>query len=344
MGLEEGWARIDPQTAEIRFIRSAALAADQSALVTKQAQALDEMQTLLRNQEQEAYQNKLQEMDKAQANAGQLDPSVQAKLARREFDQQGVPIDVDQAKQLADAELGATPDPAMQNAEVNVVDTKLDADAMQQEELARLADEVTAVDPDQQVRELLGVDPDAIDLTLEKSPDGRGWVVIDSTGEQLGERFTTKRAAQRKLDAEKKRLKADTQKRAQQVADDQSGTVADLSISDPARDSDLVTSVKLTKPQINELIKYPNFKPIFDQFGVAKKTYQFTQGDLSDFIDGARAMIAAGVDGRRARMLKTLIDKFDTSVKLLEPEVRRQRTIASMLDETKRFLDHGDYC
>jgi hypothetical protein len=43
-------------------------------------------------------------------------------------------------------------------------------------------------------------------------------------------------------------------------------------------------------------------------------------------------------------MLKTLIDKFETPVKLLEPEVRRQRTIDSMLAETKQFTDHGDYC
>ena len=65
---------------------------------------------------------------------------------------------------------------------------------------------------------------------------------------------------------------------------------------------------------------------------------------MNDFIDGARAMINAGVDGKRARMLKRLIDKFDTSVKLIEPEVRRQREIQGMLDETKRYLDHGDFC
>ena len=336
MGLEEGWARIDPQTAEVSFVRSAAAAADQSALVTKQAQALDELQAL-------AYQKQREESMQA------------ARLDRDQIQPQEVAVDSQQAGQLADKEFATTRgievdealarsglDPAIQNAEVNVVDAKLDADAMQQEELARLADEVTAVNPDEQVRELLGIDPDAIDLTLEKSPDGRGWLVIDSTGEPLGQRFTTKRAAQRKLDAEKKRLKADTQKRAQQVADDQSGTVANFSVSSSARDSDLIGSIKLTEPQLRELSNFPAFKQALES-GTGK-TFEFTQRAMDEFINEARTVIAYGVDGRRARMLKTLIDKFDTSVKLLEPEVRRQRAIDSMLDETKRFLDHGDYC
>jgi hypothetical protein len=268
-----------------------------------------------------------------------------------------VPVDVNQAGELADAEAVRARgieadealarsglDPAVNNAEVDAVNAGLNADALAAEDIARYADEVTSTDPDSQVRELLGLDPDAIEVTVEKAPSGRGWVVIDPSGEQVGEQFATKRAATRKADAEKKRLRTDMQKRAQQVADDESGSVFDINVYDPARDSDLTASVKLTKPQINELIKYPNFRPIFDQFGVSKKTYEFTQGDLNDFIDGARAMIASGVDGRRARMLKTLIDKFETPVKLLEPEVRRQRTIDSMLAETKQFTDHGDYC
>ena len=338
LGLSEGWAKIDPQTAEVRFVRSAALAADQSALVTTQAKALDELNFLQR-----------QRLQAEQMRGNRLQP----------FGEQpaDVPVDVNQAGELADAEAVRARgieadealarsglDPAVNNAEVDAVNAGLNADALAAEDIARYADEVTSTDPDGQVRELLGLDPDAIEVTVEKAPSGRGWVVIDPSGEQVGEQFATKRAATRKADAEKKRLRADMQKRAQQVADDESGSVFDVSAYDPARDSDLTASVKLTKPQINELIKYPNFRPIFDQFGVSKKTYEFTQGDLSDFIDGARAMIASGVDGRRARMLKTLIDKFETPVKLLEPEVRRQRTIDSMLAETKQFTDHGDYC
>jgi len=336
-GLNDGWARIDPNTAEVTFIRSAAAAADQADLITKQAQAVDELEQL-------RYQAALREMDSRQANAGQLDPSVQARLARRDADQTGVPIDVDQATKLADDELDAAPDAAASNAEVNAVNSALDADALEADELARVASEITAPNPDEQVRELLGLDPDAIDVTIEKAESGRGWVVIKPDGEPIEGRFTTKRAAQRKADAEKSRLREEMQRRAGQVAEDQEGVPVDLNRFDPARDSNLTGKITLTKPQIMELIKYPNFRPIFDQFGVNKKTYEFTQGDMNDFIDGARAMINAGVDGKRARMLKRLIDKFDTSVKLIEPEVRRQREIQGMLDETKRYLDHGDFC
>ena len=336
-GLTDGWARIDPNTAEVTFIRSAAAAADQTDLVTKQAQAVDELEQL-------RYEQTLQQMDTRQANAGQLDPSVQARLARRDADQTGVPIDVDQATKLADDELAAASDAAASNAEVNAVNSALDADALEADELARVASEITAPNPDEQVRELLGLDPDAIDVTIEKAESGRGWVVIKPDGEPIEGRFTTKRAAQRKANAEKSRLREEMQRRASQVAEDQEGVPVDLNRFDPARDSNLTGKITLTKPQIMELIKYPNFRPIFDQFGVNKKTYEFTQGDMNDFIDGARAMINAGVDGKRARMLKRLIDKFDTSVKLIEPEVRRQREIQGMLDETKRYLDHGDFC
>ena len=336
-GLIDGWARVNPETAEVTFVRSAAAAADQGDLVTRQAQAVDELEQL-------RYQQTLAQMDKRQANAGQLDPGVQARLARRDADQSGVPIDVDQATKLADDELAAAPDPAASNAEVNAVNDALNADALEADELARVADEITAPNPDEQVRELLGLDPDAIDVTIEKAESGRGWLVIKPDGEPIEGQFTTKRAAQRKADAEKSRLREEMQRRAGQVAEDETGAPVDFSRFDPARDSNLTGSITLTKPQIMELIKYPNFRPIFDQFGVNKKTYEFTQGDMNDFVDGARAMINAGVDGRRAQMLRRLIDKFDTAVKLIEPEVRRQREIQSMLDETKRYLDHGDFC
>ena len=340
-GRDEGWAQIS-QSGDVTFIRSAAAAVDQTDLVTKQAQALDEAQEL----ERLRYQTALQEMDSRQANAGQLDPSVQARLARRDADQTGVPIDVDQATKLADDELAAAPvpDPAVDNAQINAVDTAMTADAITEEELGRFATDVTAPNPDEQVRELLGIDPDAIEVTLEKAEGGRGWVVVGPSGEQVGERFATKRAAQKKANAEKRRLQDEVRKRAQQVADDEVGNVADFSRYDPARDSDIMGKVKLTQPQINELIKYPNFRPIFDQFGVSKKTYSFTQGDMNDFVDGARAMIASGVDKRRAQMLRKLIDKFDTAVKLIEPEVRQAREIESMTDQTKRYLQHGDFC
>ena len=118
-----------------------------------------------------------------------------------------------------------------------------------------------------------------------------------------------------------------------------------LADSDVARDGTLTGKVALTQPQINELIQYPNFRPIFEQFGVKKKTYEFTQGDMADLVDGARALLQTGeVKGPRARVLTKLIDKFDTAIQKLEPAVRAQRQADSIIAETKRVTNHGDYC
>ena len=355
-GLREGWAGVTP-SGEKFFNRSKAVAADQTDLVMRQAEALDELRAIkqrddmqkLRAQEladeaaaaaQDAKlkSNRLQPVLEDQPVAGLTD---EQKMARNRLQPGEVPIDADQTAQLAEAELA---DPALRNAEVDATNAELNNQALTDEELSRAAQSVTATDPDVQVREMLGIDPSSIKAEIEKSPDGRGWIVINPSGEQLGERFTTKRAAQRKADAETRRLRQDVQSRAQQQADDATDQIVELAPSNPARDSDLPTKVKLTKPQIMELIKYPNFRPIFDQFGVNKKTYEFTQSDLNEFIDGARAMIAAGVDKPRARMLNRLIDKFDVAVKQLEPEVRQAREVDSILAQNKKFADHGDYC
>ena len=355
-GLREGWAGVTP-SGEKFFNRSKAVAADQTDLVMRQAEALDELRAIkqrddmqkLRAQEladeaaaaaQDAKMksNRLQPVLEDQPVAGLTD---EEKMARNRLQPGEVPIDADQTAQLAEAELA---DPALRNAEVDATNAELNNQALTDEELSRAAQSVTATDPDVQVREMLGIDPSSIKAEIEKAPDGRGWFVITPSGEQLGERFTTKRAAQRKADAETRRLRQDVQSRAQQQADDATDQIVEVAAFNPARDSDLPTKVKLTKPQIMELIKYPNFRPIFDQFGVNKKTYEFTQSDLNEFIDGARAMIAAGVDKPRARMLNRLIDKFDVAVKQLEPEVRQAREVDSILAQNKKFADHGDYC
>lgn len=338
LGIDEGWARIDRLTGEVRFIRSAAAAADQSALITKQAQALDELQALAyQKQQDEAMQAARLDRDQIAPQETAVDSQQAGQLAEDEF-ARNRGIEVDQA--LANSGL----DPAVRDAEINVVDAKLNADALSQEELARAVTEVTSPNPDEQVRELLGVNPDEVDVIIEKAPDGRGWVVTGPSGEQLGERFATKRAAQRKAKAEASRLKSDLQKRAQQIAEDRAGAVADFNKFDAARDPSLTGSVKLTQPQLNELIaNHPLFKDVLDLAG-SKKTYELSQEMMDAFVNDARSLLAYGVDGRRARLLKTLMDKFDTAVKLLEPEARVRREVDSIIDQNNSYLDHGDYC
>lgn len=354
-GLKEGWAGVT-ENGDKYFIRSQAYEADLSGLLDKQARSLDELRAIKSDVSQRARAQELAddaataEMD-AKMKSNRLQPVLKdqpeadltdaEKMRRARLQPGEVPIDPEQSRQLAEAELA---DPAVQNAEIEATNNALTADALSSEELTRAADEVTADEPDQLVREVLGEDPDAVDVRVEKAETGRGWIVIDPSGEQLGEKFATKRAAQKKANAEKTRIQDQLRANAQQRVDDATGEVMEVVAYNPARDSNITGKVKLTQPQINELIKYPNFRPIFDQFGVSKKTYSFTQGDMNDFVDGARAMIAAGVDKRRAQMLRKLIDKFDTAAKLIEDQVRPIREADSIMDQNKRFLDHGDYC
>ena len=369
-GLNEGWARLGPDFKPV-FVRSIAREQDISGLLTKQAEALDELQRLrdfqVKNQavrEQSGYkdgqplprggrpeagneedlQAALQAKEIANANAGQLDPQVQARLATMEGRTQGVPIDQAEAQRLADAEMPV--DPAVADAEVRSVDAALNANALTDEEFARRADEVTAENPNDLIRQFEGVDPEDLGVEIQRAETGRGWIVYGPDGEPIQNgRFTTRRAAQKAADAETNRLRQALAERAQQRANDETGEVLSLADSDVARDGTLTGKVALTQPQINELIRYPNFRPIFDQFGVKKKTYEFTQGDMADLVDGARALLQTGeVKGPRARVLTKLIDKFDTAIQKLEPDVRAARQADSIIAETRRVTNHGDYC
>ena len=205
---------------------------------------------------------------------------------------------------------------------------------------------MTADDPDELIRQFEGIDPDDLGVEIQKAETGRGWIVYGPDGEPIQNgRFTTKRAAQKAADAENRRIRQALAERAQQKAVDDTGETLTLTANDIVRDGTLTDKVALTQPQINELIRYPNFKPIFDQFGLNKKTYEFTQGDMADLVDGARALLQTGqVKGPRARVLTKLIDKFETAIQRLEPAVRAQRQADSIIAETKRVTNHGDYC
>jgi len=277
-----------------------------------------------------------------------MDPQVQTQLARREAETQGVPIDQGQAQRLADQELANAPDPAVKAAEVDATNAALSADALEDQEFARLAKEVVSNDPDQLVRDQLRVDPAAVDeqVTVVKAETGRGWEVYDVNGELYPNgRFTTKRGADRFADSQRKKAKEELAKRAQQMADDTAGEVLEIGTTGAIRDGSLTGKVALSQPQINEIMRYPNFRPFFEQFKVKRKTYEFTQADMATLVDGARALLQTGeIKGPRARVLNNLIDKLDTAIRTIEPQVRVQRQVDSLTEQTKRVLDHGDYC
>ena len=313
-GLEEGWVRLDDDFNPI-FIRSAAKEADVGGLVEQQAKALDELQQI---RDFEMFAD-----SRPKGDAADLD----ARLKER------------QPENYPASETMPVQDPAALAAEADAINAAKNEDALADEDFARLAKSVVAEDPDQLIRDQLRVDPLQADesVTVAKSETGRGWEVYDQDGElyQNG-RFTTKRAAEKFAAKERKALKDDLAKRAQQVADDDAGELIEYGTMEFARDGDLFGDVKITGPQLKAL-KELGIEGLPEKAG--KTT--FTQAQMSDIV--SRAM-EAGATGNKGRVLNRIIENFDVAVRELEPQVRIQRQSQKLIEQTKRVLNHGDYC
>jgi len=313
-GLEEGWVRLDDDFNPI-FIRSAAKEADVGGLVEQQAKALDELQQI---RDFEMFAD-----SRPKGDAADLD----ARLKER------------QPENYPASETMPVQDPAALAAEADAINAAKNEDALADEDFARLAKSVVAEDPDQLIRDQLRVDPLQADesVTVAKSETGRGWEVYDQDGElyQNG-RFTTKRAAEKFAAKERKALRDDLAKRAQQVADDDAGELIEYGTMEFARDGDLLGDVKITGPQLKAL-KELGIEGLPEKAG--KTT--FTQAQMSDIV--SRAM-EAGATGNQGRVLNRIIENFDVAVRELEPQVRIQRQSQKLIEQTKRVLNHGDYC
>ena len=85
-------------------------------------------------------------------------------------------------------------------------------------------------------------------------------------------------------------------------------------------------------------------KRFIDEATGGKKTYDFTQAELATYVDGFKAMLQAGVDAPRARVLRNLIDKFDTALKVMAPEVRANRTTNRLLEDMESLVTKGEVC
>ena len=313
-GLEEGWVRLDDNF-NTSFIRSAAKEADIGGLIEQQAKALDELQQI---RDFEMFGEARKVGDEA---------DLDARLTER------------QPGNYSASETMPVRDPAALAAEADAINAAKNEDALNDQEFARLADEVTAEDPDQLIRDQLRVDPLQADesVTVIKSETGRGWEVYDVDGElyQNG-RFTTKRAAEKFAAKERKALKDDLAKRAQQVADDDAGELIEYGTMDFARDGDLLGDVKITGPQL-KVLQELGIEDLPEKAGKAT----FTQAQMSDIV--SRAM-EAGATGNKGRVLNRIIENFDVAVRELEPQVRIQRQSQKLIEQTKRVLNHGDYC
>jgi hypothetical protein len=326
-GLMEGWMEVGPN---MNLIVKRAVAADLDVgdLATKQARAMDEATDL--------------EVFQAQA----IDVEESYKLAQ---DQNPPELDLEASARLADQEMA---DPAMANATENYIEATREKAAyelgeevrLEQAELDAIAGETSDADV---VRQMTGQDLDAVDgAYIEKAQQGRGWEVFTADGDLLG-RAQTKKAAQKLADQQTAADKKALVNRARQIATDNAGDEIVAEVGPVMNRSDLKGKVTLTTKQIEELTRYPELKPFWDQLkGGAKKTFEFDMESMTDLTDGFKALLqTAEIKGTpRARVLRNLADKFDTATKLLAPEARAQQFVDGVVDDATQLAQKGEIC
>ena len=309
-GLQEGWATIDPDTMQVKWNRSVARDLDTTDLDLKQAGAIDDAVAY------EQWQS-----SRGRTSDNPPNDEVQQRLGE---------MDVAEGK-IADEVVDAAADTAAYNA----------SELRRIEETARSP----VTDPDYQlVDDMLGQNLDDIgEPEIIKATTGRGWEVYGADGELLG-RTQTKRAANKLADQQKKADREAVVAKARQLSEDGGDQVIAAGALDEGTTDAVSGKVKLTGRQIDELRQYPGMKRFIDEVTDGKKTYDFTQAELATYVDGFKAMLQAGVDAPRARVLRNLIDKFDTALKVMAPEVRARRTTDRLLEDMESLVNKGEVC
>jgi hypothetical protein len=354
-GLSEGWASIDPDTMTVRFNRKSAVELDQGDLAAKQAESMDQLNEL--NRYEEWLWNK-----EAVNGSPQMRPEVQDNLAQKEARDAYDNWEAEQA-----AARGAEPDPARMDLERQAVTSGIEADQFNQAEELRLSEAELArltgqLDDATVVREYLGTTLDTVERPqVVKAEVGRGWEVYGNDGELLG-RTSTKKAADKMAEGELGRLREATLAKARQMEADATDEAMNIGVGSPVYESDLVGKIKLTDSQIDAIQKFsPSIQRQMradwekrtggqawinvNNLGGSQKTFEMTQGEMYDIIDGIKALLQTGeIAGPRARVLRNIADKMDTTMKLLEPEARAQRFANDIAADAQRFIDHGDFC
>ena len=380
-GLTEGWATLDPATWQLSFSRKRAYELDAGEIAQRDAAALD--QALESSQYQEWLQSR-EPMNPGQLDSAVQDNLAQKDAMKAydvwEADQAKQTVDRKDAMNAYDAwEAGQArqqivdrkdamnaydqweADPARQIAQREAVTAEIEGQQLEASELSRMADDVTGVDPKKVTREMLGIDLDQAPIAeVAKVEGGRGWEVISPEGEVVT-RTTTKRQGQKIADRISKEYRDELVKRAKQQAEDGQPQQIDVGVPAPLRDGDAIGSITVTSRQLAELERFSatvrDAQSAFwaqkykgktaDEVGnvVGRKTFDMAQGEMASLADGFRALLQTGdIPSPRAKVLKNLIEKLESETKRLEPQVRMQRTVDSIVDQANRYLDHGDFC
>ena len=319
--LEEGWGAIDSNTMDIKFNRQAALDFDKGELEAKKAAAWDEATAV------EQFNAK---------PVQQADEAVQPAQAD------------DAAEAVGDVEA----DPAFENAARNEATAETEIQQLEASEAARLSDPQARsisgeLTDEEVVREFNGRQLADVEVPTVQKAEGRGWEVIGPDGEVI-DTAPTKKAAVKKAEAEAKKAQDAEVAAARQKQADGTPEAVEVGIGDPIAESTVMGKVKLTGRQmqsVNELI--PSLKSQFNPEQVARtaKNFDLTLTEMGQLAEAISQKLAAGgLDRNETKVLKNVLDKLDTSSKVLQEQARLKAHAVDIDVQTNRFLTHGDNC
>ncbi len=333
-GLNEGWATVDPLTMDVVYVRGRALSLDRGDRSVSLAKSIDQIV------DTDKYEEWLESVEPM--NPGSMDPKVQDELARKEavdaydkyedgeYQRSKVSAERQSAKAAVEAnELEITEAQRLDAAGAAAVKAGPTDDELMTENLGRLIVEMNGGQP---------IKPPSI----EKAESGRGWVMVDENGEAI-QSFTTKRAANKAANKAKKDQADVLLAKAKQMETDQSPQRASYYLGDPILDSDIQGTVKLSKTQVDELLKYSDV--MRREFGMNKNTFKMSMTEMYQISDGVRALIQTGeIKGNRLRVLRNILDKMETSMKLIEPLARAKRDVDVLAEEASYYFNNNTFC
>jgi hypothetical protein len=348
-GLNEGWVEIGSDF-KPRFIRAAAVAADQNNMLYEEGQALDDLMTL-----------KTSEIDLDQSlKASQQEGSLATPGDRAA--EQGIveaPISQTQTMDLANAEMGGVPpqaepiqDAAMAGAK-SVSNDQAAYDAAEADRLASIATAPPApMNDEQAVREMLGYGIDELpQATVTKTGTNR-WTAVDDDGTELGG-ARTKAGAQAIADKQNKLNRDRAIAQARTVANDNVGSTAPVVPGTPVTNSeDLRANFRVTRQQAQaleglspELDAQVASSRLASSANATEGTVSMSQRAMTELRDGLQQVIDNGeVSGSQLAMLKRMAGKLDDQVMTLEPQARADFYLQKLIDENARLLAYGKNC
>ena len=212
-----------------------------------------------------------------------------------------------------------------------------DTAAYNASEVQRIEEAATArsTDPDYQlVDDMLGRNlDDTPEPEIVKATTGRGWEVYDADGELLG-RTQTKRAAAKLAERQKKADRKALINKAKQAAEDGGDQTINTSALDDGTTDAVSGKITLTGRQLDTLREMG----VEGLEATGKKTFSLTNRQMTAIRD------ALAESGANTRVARNLIDKLDTALKLMSPDVRAIRRDTRLVEDIESLVTKGEVC